>query len=90
MSLNYANRFFCLFLALVAILFSMLNHLCNFGSGHYGAHLCEFLFKLGCHYGSGDHDVFTFCSCSHFVWQSSTIFANLVENIIRNICVKLF
>ena len=29
-------------------------------------------------------------SGGHYVWQASTIWANLIEGFARNICVKLF
>ena len=35
-----------LFLALVAICLAEQNHLCNFGSGHYGEHLSENILNL--------------------------------------------
>ena len=32
--------------ALVALLFWERNHLCKFGSGHYGEHSCEIILNL--------------------------------------------
>ena len=66
-----------------------LNHLCEFGRGHYEEHLCDITLNLAC--GSGDAILryfyleFWWPFCSPELNQV----CNQIEGLMRNISVKL-
>ena len=77
----------------MAVLFSGVDPLWQFGRGSPKKHFCEILLKSA--YWPWSRCCLTvffffFCSGRHFVQQSRTILAILVEGPPRNISVKLF
>ena len=77
-------KFFFLFLALVAILFSRAEPFSNFGKGVLEEHFCEIILK------SGPWPRRRCCLKIFFFWALDAILAVLVEGHLRNIPVKLF
>ena len=68
------------------------NHFSNFGKGSSKEHSCEIILKSA-HWPRrkcGLNGFSIFCFDGHFVQQSGTILAILVEGHPRNISVKLF
>ena len=78
--------------ALVPFCLREQNHLCNFGRGHYERHFCEIILNLDRWFRRKSHlKLFLiYNSGGPFLWQSGTIYAILVEIIMRIISVKLF
>ena len=69
------------------------NHLCNFGRGQHAEHFCEINlneFRSVAQEKMLFKDISIFSSGCHFVRQSRTVNAVLVEGIIRDISVHLF
>ena len=86
---------FLLFLVLMVVLFSGADPLWQFGKGSSKKHFCEIVLKSA--YWPWRRCCLTvffffffFCFGGHFVQQSKTILAILVEGHPRNISVKLF
>ena len=67
------------------------NHLCNCGRECYKEYICEIILNLEQWFRRRRHlKIFIYSSGGPFVRQSQTICAILVEDIMRNIYVKLF
>ena len=68
------------------------NHLCNFGRRYHEEQLCEIILNLDQWFRRKCRlKVFLILSSdSHFVQRNVTIYATLVEGIMRNHSVKLF
>ena len=70
------------------------NPLCNFGRWHYGEHSLEIILNLDQWFRRCWLNFFLeksiFSSGGHFVWQSKTVCAMLVEGRMGKIHVKLF
>ena len=68
------------------------NGVCNFGRGHYKKHLCEIIFEIfqwfRRRYLLNTFLIYTYGG--HFVQWGGIICAILVEDIMRNISLKLF
>ena len=85
--------FFFLFLVLMAVLFRGVDPQWQYCRGSSKEHFCEILLKSAYWPWSRCCSTFLFlifCSGGHFVQQSRSILAILVEGNPRNISVKLF